>query len=225
MDAGSGPQGAVFPREFPATSRLYESRKQAISGRVHTALAPPAPFTFPGKAGLQGCLWGWQWTPRGADSCTLTPFVFLCALGLAQLLPHGCTWLRHPGVSQARALALGVCLPGPSKLRLQPLLLCSACLSQCKQKRFLRWGFPQVLELAWPCLLACCPWRGHCEAASPEITSSAHHGYTHLHLRERGGHQGITGGLVRQESKREAAPLQAGLHTSPPCQPSGSPHA
>ena len=96
MDTGSGARGAFCPQVFPATFHLYESRKQPISGCIHTPVAQPAPFTFPGKAGSQGCLQGQQQTPRAADTCTLTASVFHHALGLAQLLPHGCPWLRHP---------------------------------------------------------------------------------------------------------------------------------
>lgn len=151
MDAGSRARGTIFLTGFPATSHLYESRKQSISGHVHTPLAQLAPFTFPRKAGSQGCLQGWQQTPKAADSCTLTPFVFLRALGLVRLLPCGCTWLRCPQALHCFA-ALQLCSPEPWPLAFASQALqnsgfspcsCAVPASQCKQKRPVRWDFPK----------------------------------------------------------------------------------
>lgn len=89
----------------------------------------------------------------------LGPFVFLLALGLARLLPQGCTWLRHPQAPERFAA------PSPGPWRLPPRLsktLASAPTPvqrlplKCQQKRPGRWDFFPSTELAWPCLLTCC---------------------------------------------------------------------
>lgn len=95
VDAAPGARGAVFPRGFPVSSHLTE-QKAAIFTCLQSPLVQLALFTIPGNAGSQGCSPGQWQTLKAADSCTLIPFVFLHALGLA------CTWLR-------RRTCLGLC--------------------------------------------------------------------------------------------------------------------
>lgn len=157
----------------------------------------------------------------------LGPFVFLRALGLARLLPRGCTWLRHFQAPEHFAA------PSPGPWRLPPRVsktLASAPtpvqrLPLSASKKGLGDGiFSQVLSLHGHVFSLAAPWRGHPKAASPESTSSVHHGCTQLHSQARWWSPGDQCGVVLQENKREAAWLQAGLDTPPPSQLSRSSH-
>lgn len=147
---------------------------------MHTALSHPDPLTFPGKGSSQGSLWEQKQTPRVLDSRALTPSVLLRDLGRAQLLPHSCTRptepqaLPHFAAVQAQALALSICLPSPPKLRLRPLLLCSACLSEQAGKAC-ETGFSPNTELAWLRFLSCSPLERSLQSSlsrEPEFSPS-----------------------------------------------------